>query len=1144
MLQIKLKLRIARFLLYLAMILVGGGIIGTGNSQAQSVNAIDKTPANSPGFKNLDQQNQNKNQEPNTKAEQLFLEAANNERQGNTIEAMKLYVKSLEIVRGAKLRFTVLHRMAVLNAKTKNYTASEHYFRLALADKNVNSSFLCDFAKLYADRNRLNDAETILKNAVLVAPNDRRTLFNLGQVIAQQVDRQAEGLRYLKLALGDKLAYTELAKIYRKLGSENQAQFAEQQAMLAKDDTQKNIANDNNTKEIPQSVIEKIKHELMQLEAKEIAVVQDKILTDDERKLLTDPLAANKNQTTIPPPSAPPIPLQLQPNTTSTPVSEIPLSSTINFFPAESEQKNNSVELKIVPETSVKFEPTDKINANATQQLRPINFNETDNDVKNLSSISSSQIRLIPYRNFLVDGVSDLNIVSLAKPTEEFANDVSLSFAPNNLFLQGHSNRTTVTVTQPIEHESRVKIREFRNFDPRLENITGNEYIRQNEFGTAPRTRRQNTWNQNDFTQENQTTYQANPAQPYNRSNNVTNNINNTNNTLQYPISDRREFESAAANRNMNLPKLELTEAPKNNKPKSETESFLAFRLVSDSQPQPQQRTRLRDKPQIDTLQDESPFQQEPQNTAPLPAATQPTLVKLPIETETKYNNNLDLAQNETIKKSTSDAKIIDAEGGNLRFVLLPNELRDESTDKNISQLVPKNDDLMIPNWVDVKIETPRSQQKTTTQITQNTKTQESEKSEDENKNNDKEIVGQLLAEVNPNVLIGEVVDVGETGDKADLELQAVDSDFVPNANKHELSDITVETKNIEPQELTSEKQTTSEIADTTEIHKFDDNSKKTTAVLEPREAHHLPEVKSYILWGDPTIVTQNTNENPNKENKNLPEQILTNNDQNNNINGENEKIEIQPEITTIDKPKIETESKTEIELRNDEVTRLEKGLQNVPESADELRRELEAIVPRRLPKKTLPAQNISRSDIDTIHKPAELPHSSKPNQPHSFNNEAAQTNKPNNEQNSKNYWESYSDISIESILRDKFPSETDSIDKGFSFDDDDAGVSNTRKFQQNRNRNQNQYHNYSPRPYRLRYIVNGNATITAGDFRLPLRGFRLPLRGFRLPLRDPRLPLQGFRLPLQGFRLPLRGFRLPLRDLRLPLQGFILKLF
>lgn len=169
------------------------------------------------------------------RAEGLFVRGAREEQRGDADAAERSYRECLHIDRQHGLnRFRIpsLHRLAVIKAKAGQFDESETLFRDALPDCEQNVPFLCDLAKLYTDLKRYREAETVLKNIVLLVPDDRRALYNLGYVIALQQDRQTEGLRYFKLALGEKEAFREVAKIYRLRGNENQAEFAEQRARM------------------------------------------------------------------------------------------------------------------------------------------------------------------------------------------------------------------------------------------------------------------------------------------------------------------------------------------------------------------------------------------------------------------------------------------------------------------------------------------------------------------------------------------------------------------------------------------------------------------------------------------------------------------------------------------------------------------------------------------------------------------------------------------------------------------------------------------------------------------------------------------------------------------------------------------------
>ncbi|MDR2169922.1 MAG: hypothetical protein LBP59_07265 [Planctomycetaceae bacterium] len=708
--------------------------------QAQTTNNTTKTNTTNNVFPiPHEPQDQNSNQtetatnKSDTKSEQLFLEGANYERRGDVTAAMKLYNAGLEVAQGSTLRFMILHRMAVLSAKVKNYTESERYFRMALTDGNVNPTFLCDFAKLYIDRNRLDDAETILKNAVLVAPKDRRTLFNLGQIIAQQNDRQSEGLRYLKLALGDKLAYKELAKIYRKLGSENQAQFAEQQALLANDETPQLDAAGKN--EVSPALIEKIKHELILLESKEIASVQDKILTEDERQLLTNPklinpTTADKSQNTnqtikqIPTTSdATPEQNTLSQQTPQTTTTLIPplasrqtTTTTTTSNLSADEQKNTPQIPKRIPDISNEIEPVNESVDKQKTELRPIDFDPVNNVTKNTPSISFPQVKLIPYQKIPVDIISDANIASLTNPSDNSAHNVSLSFDPESLRLNEDRNKTTIIINQKIEGKPSIKIRELEN-----QNLNRQyQYKITNNIQTNQPNK--NEKQKNNIITENQYAKKINTTQHNYRTNNVANNM------LKYPQqSDNNNFYHDS-NVNDFLPKLEFVENKKNIKPKSKDEPFLAFRLASDTQQRQQQTLTT---PNLNATTTPSPF---PENSTPNTKTktktneSHPTLVIHPIDLKNKQQKQTDATpQNKKFQNEIPDDVFDQTTNNNQQnqFIVTKNPLAD------ISVNVKDNEKIAPPNDAETTTKTKdETESKTETESKSETKTEKESKVE------------------------------------------------------------------------------------------------------------------------------------------------------------------------------------------------------------------------------------------------------------------------------------------------------------------------------------------------------------------------------------------------------------------------------
>jgi cytochrome c-type biogenesis protein CcmH/NrfG len=208
--------------------------------------------------------------------ERLLSAAIAAEQQNDAIGAEFHYEECRELAQKHNLpqmEAAALHRLAVIKARNKKFTDSANLFRRAIDLDPKNAPILCDFAQLHVDRRYYREAETILKNALLIEPNNQKVLFKLGEIIAsssQQDERQVEGLRYLKLAVGEASAYRELARIYRSKGDVHRAEFAEQQAKLA----EANSVQTHPGQRIPQTppaVVNRVERELIELEVRETA---------------------------------------------------------------------------------------------------------------------------------------------------------------------------------------------------------------------------------------------------------------------------------------------------------------------------------------------------------------------------------------------------------------------------------------------------------------------------------------------------------------------------------------------------------------------------------------------------------------------------------------------------------------------------------------------------------------------------------------------------------------------------------------------------------------------------------------------------------------------------------------------------------
>lgn len=284
------------------------------------------------------------------KGNELLAAGIQAENQDNLVAAEAAYESCLRQSRetgNTKTETLVLHRLAILNAKRGRHSASEKLFRQAVHLDPTNTTLLCDFAKLFTDQKKYRDAETVLKNAALAEPDFRRTLFNLGLTIASQEDRQTEGLRYLKLALGEVLAYRELAKICEASGNSAQAEYALQRAAILEHTEpvpsaevlkMPKVAMDESTKN---ELVEHIKRELLRQESVEIAEEVKK----DEATAMNLPVQQ--------------VPVLKLPDTKETSASAVPASTEGKPSKEEKkpEKKTSALVLpRLVPENEAKTE--------------------------------------------------------------------------------------------------------------------------------------------------------------------------------------------------------------------------------------------------------------------------------------------------------------------------------------------------------------------------------------------------------------------------------------------------------------------------------------------------------------------------------------------------------------------------------------------------------------------------------------------------------------------------------------------------------------------------------------------------------------------------------------------------------------------
>jgi len=233
------------------------------------------------------------------------------------------------------------HRLAVIRARNKKFSESANLFRRALELDPRNAIILCDFAQLHADRKDYDEAEKLLKKALDADPSNPKILFNLGRIIAsQRAERQAEGLRYLKLAVGEAEAYRELARIYRSKGEISRAEFADQKAELAEEQEpprvlanapSKNDTAGNNAAAVrspapvqtPPEVVERVRQELLETNMREAVVgAQQRPAAPPILLPIVPPVTAPP--VTAPPATIPPVEVAAVPVAVPLPDSSVP----------------------------------------------------------------------------------------------------------------------------------------------------------------------------------------------------------------------------------------------------------------------------------------------------------------------------------------------------------------------------------------------------------------------------------------------------------------------------------------------------------------------------------------------------------------------------------------------------------------------------------------------------------------------------------------------------------------------------------------------------------------------------------------------------------------------------------------------------
>lgn len=164
----------------------------------------------------------------------LFVVGLRAEEEGDFRSAEWAYSNCINLENGKKNKYMgpPYHRLAVLTAREGQVRKSEEYFRQALELGTENPELACDFAQFLYDNDREQEAELILKNALITFPKNKKLQFFLGHSLAAQ-NKPIEALRHLKQSVGETRAYREIAATLRQRGDARGANHFDEKALIA-----------------------------------------------------------------------------------------------------------------------------------------------------------------------------------------------------------------------------------------------------------------------------------------------------------------------------------------------------------------------------------------------------------------------------------------------------------------------------------------------------------------------------------------------------------------------------------------------------------------------------------------------------------------------------------------------------------------------------------------------------------------------------------------------------------------------------------------------------------------------------------------------------------------------------------------------
>lgn len=115
------------------------------------------------------------------------------------------------------------HRLGVLAARRKDYTAAHEYLAIAQQGGQPSAELLTDIGYVYYLENNLADAEATFRESLKVDSYSKQTRNNLGLVLARQ-GRDREALAEFRQSVGEAEALSNLAYVQTQIGAIDEAE--------------------------------------------------------------------------------------------------------------------------------------------------------------------------------------------------------------------------------------------------------------------------------------------------------------------------------------------------------------------------------------------------------------------------------------------------------------------------------------------------------------------------------------------------------------------------------------------------------------------------------------------------------------------------------------------------------------------------------------------------------------------------------------------------------------------------------------------------------------------------------------------------------------------------------------------------------